>query len=106
VVELALDLAGDAPVDSQPLGQVAGRSSPAAATACWSSKATSTDVDAVENDAGGSHRKGASGSGSIHGVATLIRPGQETLFTISPTSTDHHIGGFRLRGDHDTVGSG
>jgi hypothetical protein len=81
-------LVGDL-LDPEPLGQRRRQQQPGMRDRVL---VVERDIDAVKNDVRGSHRKGTSGSGSMSGVATLILPGQEALFTIQPASTHHRIG--------------
>jgi transposase len=55
------------------------------------------DIDLVQHDVGGSHRKGALLIRVDRRLSNVILPGQRALFTIQPASTDHHTGGSRLK---------
>src|SRR4029453_18068660 len=81
------------PLNPQPLGKGRGQEQPSAGDRPG---VIEGDIDLVQDDMGGSHRKGASYSGRMAGLAAAILPGQEALFTIQTGSTHHRNGGSRL----------
>jgi hypothetical protein len=81
-------------LDLEPLGQRRGQQQPRGGDRVVVIEA---DIDGVENDVGGSHRKGVLRLGVNDCLAAVILPGQEALFIIGRASTDHRIGGSRLR---------
>ena len=80
-------------LDPQPLGQRGGQQQASVHNGPWIIK---RDLDLVQDDVGGSHRKGASCWGRMAGLAAVILPAQEALFTLQTVSTRHRIGGSRL----------
>jgi hypothetical protein len=81
-------------LDPEPLGQRRGQQQPRGGDGVI---VIEGDVDGVENDVRGSHRKGVRRLGVNDWLATVILAGQGTLFIIQSRSTDHPIGGCRLR---------
>ena len=81
------------PLNPQPLGKGRGQQQPSAGDCPG---VIERDIDLVQDDVGGSHRKGASYWGRMAGLAAAILPGQEALFTIQTGSTHHRNGGSRL----------
>jgi hypothetical protein len=80
-------------LDPEPLGQRRGQQQPRGGDGVI---VIEGDVDGVENDVRGSHRKGVLRLGVNDWLATVILAGQGTLFIIQSRSTDHPIGGCRL----------
>jgi hypothetical protein len=80
-------------LDPEPLGQRRGQQQPRGGDGVI---VIEGDVDGVENDVRGSHRKGVLRLGVNDWLATVILAGQGTLFIIQSRSPDHPIGGCRL----------
>jgi hypothetical protein len=55
------------------------------------------DIDLVQHDVGGWHRKGVLRLGDHDRLAAVILPGQRALFVISPSPPHNRLGGSRLR---------
>ena len=82
-------------LDPQPLGQGCRQQQPGAGDG---PRVIEGDLDLVQHHMRGWHRKGVLRLGDHDCLAAVILPGQGTLFTIQPASTDNPIGGFRLSG--------